>query len=118
MLIAGIHTTVITLDSVVSQLIEHPEAFKKARDEINYQVETQGLVKVLPAHESSEDCMVGGYHIPKGTQLLVNAWAVHSDLELWVEPDRFKPERFLQSEREGVNSFHLVWEEGYAPEKA
>ncbi|KAK0572975.1 hypothetical protein LWI29_001150 [Acer saccharum] len=122
MLIAGTHTTVITLDSVVSQLIVHPEAFKKARDEINNQVgdsrllndadlaklaylhgaisETLrlGLVKVLPAHESSEDCMVGGYHILKGTQLLVNAWAVHSDPELWIEPDRFKPERFLQSE--------------------
>ncbi|KAK0577268.1 hypothetical protein LWI29_030456 [Acer saccharum] len=122
MLIAGTHTTVITLDSVVSQLIAHPEAFKKARDEINNQVgdsrllndadlaklaylhgtisETLrlGLVKILPAHESSEDCTVGGYHIPKGTQLLVNAWAVHSDPELWIEPDRFMPERFLQSE--------------------
>ncbi|TXG55849.1 hypothetical protein EZV62_017162 [Acer yangbiense] len=93
MLIAGTHTTVITLDSVVSQLIAHPEAFKKASETLRL-----GLVKVLPAHESSEDCMVGGYHIPKGTQLLVKAWAVHSDPELWIEPDRFKPERFLQSE--------------------
>ncbi|KAK3231290.1 hypothetical protein Dsin_003171 [Dipteronia sinensis] len=122
MLIAGTHTTVITLDSVVTQLIAHPEAFKKARDEIDNQVgdsrllndadlaklaflhgtisETLrlGIVKVLPAHESSEDCTVGGYHIPKGTQLLVNAWAVHSDPELYIEPDRFKPERFRRSE--------------------
>ncbi|KAK4860424.1 hypothetical protein QYF36_023594 [Acer negundo] len=75
MLIAGTHTTVVTLDLVVSQLIAHPEAFKKARDEIDNQVgdsrllndadlaklaylhgtisETLrlGLVKVLPAHE-------------------------------------------------------------------
>ena len=42
MLIAGTHTTVITLDSVVSQLIAHPEAFKKARDEITITLETQG----------------------------------------------------------------------------
>ncbi|TXG55846.1 hypothetical protein EZV62_017159 [Acer yangbiense] len=93
MLIAGTHTTVITLDSVVSQMIAHPEAFKKASETLRL-----GLVKVLPADESSKDCMVGGYHIPKGTQLLVKSWAVHSDPELWIEPDRFKPGRFLQSE--------------------
>ncbi|KAK1562150.1 hypothetical protein Q3G72_007159 [Acer saccharum] len=43
MLIAGTHTTVITLDSIVSQLIAHPEAFKKARDEINNQYRLSGL---------------------------------------------------------------------------
>ncbi|KAK3232018.1 hypothetical protein Dsin_003899 [Dipteronia sinensis] len=125
MLIAGTHTTVLTIDLFVSQLIAHPEAFEKARDEIDNHVgdsrlindadlanlpflhgtisETLrfGPVKVLPAHESSEDCTVRGYHIPRGTQLFVNAWAIHSDPELWIEPDRFKPERFLiQSEKE------------------
>ncbi|KAK1554396.1 hypothetical protein Q3G72_014422 [Acer saccharum] len=35
---AKTHTTVITLDLVVSQLIAHPEAFKKARDEIDNHV--------------------------------------------------------------------------------
>ncbi|KAL5780165.1 hypothetical protein ACOSQ2_010902 [Xanthoceras sorbifolium] len=125
MLVAGTHTTVVTLDLVVSQLMAHPEAFKKARDEIDNHVGDYsrllndsdlfklpylhsiisktlrlGPLTILPARESSEDCTVGGYHIPRGTQLLVNAWAVHRDPALWIEPDRFKPERFLQSEEE------------------
>ncbi|TXG52484.1 hypothetical protein EZV62_021653 [Acer yangbiense] len=133
-LIAGTHTTVITLDSVVSQLIAHPEAFKKARDEIDNHVgdssrlindadlnklpylhgtisETLrlGPVTILPPYESSEDCTVGGYHIPRGTQLWINAWAVHNDPEFWIEHDRFKPERFLiQSEVQEKGGFKFI----------
>ena len=29
---------------------------------------------LLVPHEAMEDCSIGGYHIPKGTRLLVNAW--------------------------------------------
>ncbi|KAL0410030.1 UNVERIFIED_CONTAM: cytochrome [Sesamum latifolium] len=36
-----------------------------------------------------------GYHIPKDTQLLVNAWAIGRDPERWEDPLSFKPERFL-----------------------
>ncbi|KAH7567481.1 hypothetical protein JRO89_XS07G0080100 [Xanthoceras sorbifolium] len=99
-------------------LMAHPEAFKKARDEIDNHVgdysrllndadlaklpylhsiisETLrvGPVTVLPARESSKDCTVGGYHIPRGSQLWVNAWAVHRDPALCIESDRFKPKR-------------------------
>ncbi|XVE55820.1 hypothetical protein DITRI_Ditri03aG0187900 [Diplodiscus trichospermus] len=38
---------------------------------------------LMPAHESSEDCTIGGYNIPRGTILLVNAWAIHRDPKLW-----------------------------------
>lgn len=44
--------------------------------------------------ESSADCRVGGYDIPRRTILLVNAWAIHRDPDVWDEPTRFKPERF------------------------
>lgn len=124
MLLAGTHTTVLTMDTVVSNLIANPEVLRKARDEIDNHVgnsrlisETDlasipylhaiineslrlGFVRILPARESSEDCTVGGYFVPKGTQLLVNAWAVHSDPDVWKEPDRFEPDRFLESEQE------------------
>ncbi|KAK2660212.1 hypothetical protein Ddye_006745 [Dipteronia dyeriana] len=124
MLIAGTHTTATTMKMVFSQLISHPDVLQNAKDEIDNHVGNSRLVNdtdltklpylhcviyetlrlgpggVLPPRESSEDCTVGGYHIPRGTQLLVNTRAVHRDPELWKEPDRFKPERFLESEEE------------------
>ena len=46
-------------------------------------------------HEAMENCCIGGYHIPKGTRLLVNAWKMHQDPDVWSNPEEFQPERFL-----------------------
>ncbi|KAK9951737.1 hypothetical protein M0R45_007173 [Rubus argutus] len=48
--------------------------------------------------EAMENCKVGGFHIPKGTQLLVNLWKLHRDPRVWSDPEGFPPERFLTSQ--------------------
>ncbi|KAG5252431.1 cytochrome P450 [Salix suchowensis] len=52
---------------------------------------------LLVPRESLEDCYVGGYLVPRGTQLLVNAWKLHRDPRIWENPCEFGPERFLTS---------------------
>ncbi|KAK8764722.1 hypothetical protein V5799_032671 [Amblyomma americanum] len=44
----------------------------------------------------AEDTTVGGYHVPKGTVLLANFWAVHQSPRLWKDPEVFDPSRFLR----------------------
>ncbi|KAJ0089503.1 hypothetical protein Patl1_14373 [Pistacia atlantica] len=58
---------------------------------------------LLLAHESSKECMVGGFRIPRGTMLVVNMWATQNDPKIWEDPKKFKPERFegIEGSREG-----------------
>lgn len=51
-------------------------------------------------HESSKECVVGGFNIPSGTMLIVNTWALHNDPRFWGDPILFKPERFIGVEGE------------------
>lgn len=50
---------------------------------------------------------VQGYNIPKGTAVFVNLWAIGRDGRVWDEPEKFMPERLLQSE---INLFGANFE--------
>ncbi|KAF2294810.1 hypothetical protein GH714_019948 [Hevea brasiliensis] len=47
----------------------------------------------------TEDCTIGGYHVPKNTWLMVNVWKIQRDPRVWPEPTEFKPERFLTTHK-------------------
>lgn len=55
---------------------------------------------LLVPHEAMEDCQVAGYFVPRGTGLFINAWTIQRDPNVWAEPDRFNPERFLTTHAE------------------
>ncbi|KAH8107810.1 cytochrome P450 [Cristinia sonorae] len=46
-------------------------------------------------HELNRDDVYEGYLIPKGAMVFYNLWAMNSDPEVYPEPERFRPERFL-----------------------
>ncbi|EEF37439.1 cytochrome P450, putative [Ricinus communis] len=125
MLFAGTDTSAITLEWAMSNLLNHPSTLRKAKDEIDNQVGQECLLdepdlsrlphlqniisetlRLYPAapllvpHMSSDDCTVGGYNVPRGTILLVNAWAIHRDPTLWDDATSFKPERYNSRETE------------------
>ncbi|KAM7466010.1 hypothetical protein LguiB_013572 [Lonicera macranthoides] len=54
-------------------------------------------VPFLVPRRAIQDVNFMGYHLPKNTQVLVNAWAIGRDPEYWDEPLSFKPDRFLGS---------------------
>ena len=55
------------------------------------------LPLALP-HYTTEDSTVVGYHVPKGTTVLVNLWAVNHDPKTFHQPEIFNPYRFLDEE--------------------
>ena len=49
-------------------------------------------------HKAIVDTTLQGYHIPKGTAVIVNLWSLHHDPAIWDNPDKFMPERFLDKD--------------------
>jgi cytochrome P450 len=46
-------------------------------------------------HASIKDDTYNGYFIPKGSTILGNLWAIHSNPQDFPQPNHFRPERFL-----------------------
>ena len=43
----------------------------------------------------------GGYNLPKGTNVLINHWALHHDPNKWENVSEFRPERYLENGKLG-----------------
>ncbi|KAJ0527228.1 putative cytochrome P450 [Helianthus annuus] len=133
LLTAGTDTSTATMEWAFSLLLNHKHVLNKARDEIDTHVGKDRLVEesdmanlpyllcivnetmrmypagpLLVPHESSDDCVFGGYHIPRGTMLIVNQWAIHHDPSLWKDPEMFKPERFEGLEGRTRDGFRFM----------
>lgn len=112
----------------MSNLLNHPDILENTKIELENQLgldqlidesdlsklnylqsiisETHRLYPAAPLlvpHLSSHDCTIQGYDVPRNTMLLVNAWAIHRDPELWDDPTSFKPERFVGEEFSSQN---------------
>lgn len=112
----------MTLTWALAFLLQNPNALSKAREELDNNVGLlreveesdirnlpylQAIVKetlrIHPAgplaapHHALEDCRINGYHIPAGSTIMFNLWKIHHDPRVWPEPEKFQPERFLDS---------------------
>lgn len=56
------------------------------------------LVPLIFPHVTTADTSVGGFALPKDTLVMVNLYNLHHDPENWDEPEKFKPERFLDDD--------------------
>ncbi|XP_071943152.1 vitamin D 25-hydroxylase-like [Antedon mediterranea] len=117
---AGTETSANTLKWAVLYLALYPEIQVKVQDEMDLVIgrkrmpllsdrsqlpytmatlaEVQRIGCIAPLsvpHAATEDTTLRGYDIPKGTIVTLNIWSVMFDPEVWPEPEKFKPERFL-----------------------
>ncbi|WCJ22814.1 Cytochrome P450 76T24 [Euphorbia peplus] len=121
--VAGADTTGVPLEWAMIELLKNPETLTKARAEIEQVIGKDVMIKesdvaqlpylraivketlrlhpavpLLLPRIARADVVIEGYTISKGTQVIVNVWAIGRDSNVWENPDVFMPERFLGSE--------------------
>ncbi|KAI9201517.1 hypothetical protein LWI28_024647 [Acer negundo] len=132
--VAGTETSAASVIWAMTYLMKHPRVMKKAQEEIRdltgkkdfvdeddilrfsyleavlkETMRLQPVVPLLLPRETIDKCILDGYEIPPKMTVLVNAWAIGRDPEVWENPDEFYPERFIGSsiDMKGQN-FELV----------
>ncbi|CAL5193279.1 unnamed protein product [Lathyrus oleraceus] len=123
MITAGMDTTAISVEWAMAELIKNPRVQQKAQEELDKvigfeRVMTETDFSSLPylqsvakealrlhpptplmlPHRANANVKIGGYDIPKGSNVHVNVWAVARDPAVWKNPLEFRPERFLEED--------------------
>jgi cytochrome P450 len=114
---AGFDTTALTLAWSVFLLARHPEIAHRVRAEVAGMVGEQRVgadhiprltltgnvikeaLRMFPpgwlvGRETLRDYEIGGYHIPRGTQLFIMPYLMGHDREFFPDPERFLPDRW------------------------
>ncbi|KAL6640922.1 hypothetical protein ACP70R_019103 [Stipagrostis hirtigluma subsp. patula] len=118
---AGSDTTSSTVEWAMVELLRNPLSMTKTCNELaevigsrrNIEESEIGRLPYLQAviketfrlhppaplllpREGESAIQIMGHTIPKGARVLVNVWAMGRDKDIWPEPEKFMPERFLE----------------------
>ncbi|EIW85503.1 cytochrome P450 [Coniophora puteana RWD-64-598 SS2] len=119
---AGSETTAVGITRIIMAAALHPESQDKVLAEIDKLIgdrvptcDDMGNLPQLDAfvqealrwrpivplgfnHKATADFAWNGYHIPKGATVLGNHWALSRDPDMFPDPEKFNPERWLDAQ--------------------
>jgi cytochrome P450 len=134
-LAGGIDTTATTMEWLMYIMCNYPETQRKCQEELDRVVgkdrlptfEDRPKLPYLNAvllellrwkhfapfglpHMTLKDTEVLGYKIPAGAQVFIDFSAIGLDPKAWKDPEQWRPERFLEEEKDlsmsGPNGIH------------
>ncbi|CAI9299765.1 unnamed protein product [Lactuca saligna] len=119
---AGTDTTSNSLEWAMTEVLRNPHIMTKAKHELEEVIGKGKIVEesdilnlpylwcivketlrihppvpLLIPRKIHSEVKLNGFIVPKGTQVLVNVWAIGRDSTTWDDSLMFKPERFLTS---------------------
>ena len=121
--VGGTDTSSTLLEWEMQELLNHPKCLKRLQEEVRTVCKGKSSVSeddiqdmdylraviketlrlhppvpLMVPHISTEDVNLRGHHIPAGTQVMINLFAVGREVATWgPDADEFKPERHLNS---------------------
>ncbi|XVF74131.1 hypothetical protein PTKIN_Ptkin13bG0035500 [Pterospermum kingtungense] len=136
MITGGSDTPKVTLTWALSFLLSNLHWLRKVQEELDIHVGKERLVNesdlsnleclqavvketlrlhppvLLYPRSCSDDIVVHGYHVPRGSWIFLNLWKIQTDPRVWSDPLEFKPERFLTTHKDvdvgGDQYFELI----------
>lgn len=123
MITAGMDTTAISVEWGMAELIKNPRVQQKAQEELDRVIGSERILTepdftnlpylqcvaketlrlhpptplMLP-HRANASVKIGGYDIPKGSNVHINVWAIARDPAVWRDRLEFRPERFMEED--------------------
>src|SRR4051812_33469215 len=119
MLFGGPDTVAFTIEWAMAEMIHSPDillrlqqeltdvaGLERTVDELDLEKlpflkcvvkETLRMHPPIPIHNHGtvKDCVLGGYLVPRGSFVFINAWVINRDDDAWKDPDTFRPSRFI-----------------------
>ncbi|KAM5350977.1 hypothetical protein ACJ41O_003700 [Fusarium nematophilum] len=116
---AGSDTTSTTMRSIIYYCLKNPETYQKLSEEVRTRCTlpvTFASARDLPYLDAvikealrihppmaimlgrtvpKGGATIGGYYMPGGTEVGINAWVLQRDPQVFPEPESWKPERWL-----------------------
>jgi cytochrome P450 len=108
LLVAGHETTATALAWAVERLVHHPDKLDRLTQEVRggesgyldaVVTETLRLRPVISAvaRKLTEPVEIGGWRLPAGVVVTPSIYLVHRRADVYPEPERFLPERFVDN---------------------
>ncbi|KAF7011923.1 hypothetical protein CFC21_026170 [Triticum aestivum] len=119
---AGSDTSSSTVEWAMTELLQNPASMSSACNELaevigsKRNIEEDDIVRLpylqaviketfrlhppgpfLLPRKPERTLKIAGYTIPKDSRVFINVWAIGRDKDVWTEPEKFMPERFLGS---------------------
>ncbi|KAM6557813.1 hypothetical protein CsatB_004832 [Cannabis sativa] len=134
MIFRGTDTVAVLIEWILARMVLHPDIQSKVQEELDRVVGRSRPLKesditsliylsavikeVLRLHPPGPllswarlaitDTIVDGFHVPGGTTAMVNMWAITRDPDVWSDPLKFDPDRFVTRHQENDVDFSIM----------